>query len=65
MEIAMAEIKILINGTPLGGWTWQLVASGKALKSGTARTGADARAAADAALRELQKAQTANGTKKQ
>jgi hypothetical protein len=50
----MSEIRILVNSVPPEGWQWRLVAGGNTLKSGSAKTEAEAHQAANAALRRLQ-----------
>jgi len=50
----MSEVRILVNHVPPEGWRWQLVAGGNTLKSGLAKTEAEAHGAANAALRRLQ-----------
>ncbi len=51
----MGEISIVVMSTPPDGFRWQLIERGKdaAIKSGTASTQDEARAAAQKALSEL------------
>lgn len=53
-EAQMSEVRILVNNVPPEGWRWRLVAGGNTLKSGSAKTEAEAHGAANAALRRLQ-----------
>jgi hypothetical protein len=50
----MEEYKILINSTPPKGYRWQIVGPGhRSIKSGTAKSEIEAKAAADKALKEI------------
>jgi hypothetical protein len=57
----MARLTKLIMNTPPSGFRWQVSGGGKALKSGTTKTEAEANAAADAAIKELEAADKGEG----
>ncbi len=52
----MVKLTKIINSTPPSGFRWSIVGGGKTHRSGTAETQAQANAAADAAVKELEDA---------
>jgi hypothetical protein len=53
----MARFTTCVRASPAGGYRWEVIADGQALRDGTAQTEREARAAADEAMKQLQRAE--------